>query len=497
MKRNLRPARLPAALFCLVFAGRVFGAESLQLDANENLFYVLAAINAAGFDEGIKLPDNSPLRMQLREYLAQQNIPSLPELKRFLTTNGKHKSAVQDLAQYISYALSVTGAPDFAWRTRDVEVPPDAKALEGLTPLLAAFYKEANLDQLWRRARPVYDKELEKYHAPVLAMTNKVDGYLRVPSGGYLGRRFQIFIDLLGTPQQVQTRNYGDDAFVIVTPSSEPKMFDIRHAYLHFELDPIMIKYGMELQQKRSLLDVVQLAPLEDNYKSDFVLLSNESLIKAVECRMDKNKAGIQQAMRQGYVLTEFFSEQLPVFEQQQQGMRFYAEDMVNAIDLKRETARIASVKFDSGQLQRKGQQVTVAGPELSASAKTLEEAEALYTAKSLDKSRDLFLKSLEQKGSAEEHAQAWYGLARLSLLQNQPDAAVKLFEKTLGASPDAFTKAWSYIYLARLSKAANDPARAAKYYQEAMAVPGASDRALEAARKESQNIPRNQEIQK
>jgi tetratricopeptide (TPR) repeat protein len=486
-----------AAVFCLLSAGKVFGAESLQLDANENLFYVLAALNAAGFDEGIKLPDNSPLRLQLRDYLAKQNIASVPELRRFLQTNGRHKNGVQDLAQYISYALSVAGPPDFAWRTRDVEIPPDAKALEGFTPLLIDFYRQANLEDLWKRARPVYERELEKYHAPVLSMTSKVDGYLRVSSGGYLGRRFQIFIDLLGTPQQVQTRNYGDDAFVIVTPSAEPKMFDIRHAYLHFEIDPIMIKYGMDLQQKRSLLDVVQLAPLEDNYKNDFVLLANESLIKAIECRIDRNKPGVQQAMRQGYVLTEFFSEQLPVFEQQQQGMRFYAEEMVNAIDLKRETSRIAAVKFDSGQLQRKAQQVTVAGPEQSPAAKTLEEAETLYSAKSLDKSRDLFLKSLEQKGSAEEHAQAWYGLARIAALQNQPDAAVKLFEKTLGASPDAFTKAWSYVYLARLSRAANDPARAVKYYQEALAVPGASDKALEAARKESKNIPANQEIPK
>jgi tetratricopeptide (TPR) repeat protein len=147
--------------------------------------------------------------------------------------------------------------------------------------------------------------------------------------------------------------------------------------------------------------------------------------------------------------------------------------------------------------LQRKAQQVVVAGPEQSASAKTIEAAEALYSQKSFEKSRDLFLKSLEQKGSAEEHAQAWYGLARIAALQNQPDAAVKLFEKTLNASPDPFTRAWSYVYLARLSKAANDPDRAAKYYQEALSVQGASEKALEAARKESQNIPRNQEIPK
>jgi predicted Zn-dependent protease len=87
--------------------------------------------------------------------------------------------------------------------------------------------------------------------------------------------------------------------------------------------------------------------------------------------------------------------------------------------------------------------------------------------------------------------------LARIALQQNQPDAAVKLFEKTLGASPDAFTKAWSLVYLARLSKASGDPARAASLYKEALAVPGASERALEAARKESQNISTNQETPK
>ena len=36
------------------------------------------------------------------------------------------KNGVQDLSEYISYALSITGPPDFAWRTRDVDIPPDA-----------------------------------------------------------------------------------------------------------------------------------------------------------------------------------------------------------------------------------------------------------------------------------------------------------------------------------------------------------------------------------
>ncbi len=492
--------RIPfLAAACLLCVSRLPAADSLRLDASENLFYVLAAMNAAGYDEGTNLPDDSDLRKYLREYFSKQNIAGLAELKQFYRRHMAKPGAnagVQDLSQYISWALSVTGPPDFGWRTRDVEVPPDAMGLSSFAPLMADFYRNAKLDVLWKRCQPAIEKELEKYHTPILSMTNKVDGYLRVATAGYLGRRFSVYIDLLAAPEQVQTRNYGDDAFVIVTHSNEPRMYDIRHAYLHFEIDPIMIKYGMDLGQKRSLIDLVQNSPLEQNYKDDFVLLANESLIKAVECRIDKNKGCADQAMRQGYVLTQYFLEELPGFEQQQQGMRFYAEEMINNIDLKRESDRIMAVKFDGGALQRKAKTVTVAGPERSPSAITIDEAEDLIKAKSLDKAKDLFLKALEQKGSAEEHAQSWYGLARIATLQNQPDAAVKLFEKTIASSPDAFTKAWSLVYLGRLARAAGENEKAAQFYKDAIAVPDASEKAVEAARKDLQTL-KSQEIPK
>jgi tetratricopeptide (TPR) repeat protein len=485
------------AAVCLLSLARLRGADNIQLGASENLFVVLAAANAAGYDEGVALPDNHPLRKELRDALAKQNIPVLPQLRSYYRKH-MQKNGVQDLSQYISYALSVTGPPDFAWRTRDVDVPPDAMALEGFTPLLIDFYQQAHLAELWNRSKAEFEKEEEKYHSPLLAMTTVVDGYLRVPAGGYLGRRFSVFIDLLGAPEQVQTRNYGNDAFVVITSSEKPRLFDIRHAFLHYEIDPIAIKYGVEIDQKRSLIDFVQQAPIESNFKTDFVLLANESLIKAVESRLDKNPPEVSQAARQGYVLTPFFAEQLPVFEKQPQGMRFYLEDMIAALDLKRESTRIAAIKLDAAPLVRVGKQVAVATPEpeLSPSGQTLAQAEDLYlkrgaNSSNLDDAKTLYLKSLEQNGAAAEHAQAWYGLARIAVLQKQPDNAVKLFEKTLTASPDDQTKAWTLVYLARLSIAAGDPERAAKFYQEALGVQGASDAAHKAAQTESQKIPK------
>jgi tetratricopeptide (TPR) repeat protein len=466
---------------------RLHAADSIQLDADENLFAVFAAINAAGYDEGIDLPDNSPLRKQLRDYLSKQDIPVLPALKQFYRRH-MQKTGVQDLSQYISYALSVTPAPDFHWRTRDVEVPPDAMALADFSPLLTRFYQEANIAELWKRSQPAFQQEMVRYHSPVSSMVTAVDGYLRVPAGGYLGRRFRLYVDLLGAPEQVQTRNYGDDVFVIVTPSAQPRMFDIRHAYLFFEIDPIVIKYGMDLQRFSTLLDQIQDAPLEESFKNDFVLLTTASLIKAVEARLDKNPSEIQQATKQGYILAPYFAEQLPLFEGQPQGMRYYIEDMTGMIDLKRESARAKSIKFDAAPLARAARQVAVPTPEpvLSPSAQTLEKAENLYSGRDLEAAKKLYLKSLEQNGSPEEHAQAWYGLARISVLQNQPEAATQLFSKTVDSSPDPQTKAWSLVYLARLAKAGGDADGAAKYYQQALAVKGASEKALQAAQTES-----------
>ena len=492
---------LPLAAAIVFATGRLTAAESLELDASENLFYVMAAINAAGYDDGINLPDNNPIRKQLRDFLAKQNIPVLPALRDFYRRQMRgNRSATEDLAPYLSWALSVTGAPDFRWKGRDIDVPPDAVRLAAFTPLMADFYQQANLKDLWQRAKPVYELELERYHAPLVDMTTRVDGYLRVPSNAYFGRHFRIFVELLAAPEHVQTRSYGDDIFVMVSPSQALRIFDIRHAYLHYQVDPIVIKYGMDLKQKGSLLDLVQTAPLEEGYKNDIVLLANESLIKAVEARIDKQPAGVDQAMRQGYVLTRFFSEQLLAFDKQQQGMRFYAQDMIQAIEMKREIARIGAVKFDSAVLQRAAKQVAVAGPEPTPMAKALEDADNLYGGRQLDEAKKRYLKILEMTGTAEEnasgHAAAWYGLARIAILQNDPDAAVNLFQKTLGSSPDAPTRAWSYVYLARLARAAGEMDEARKFYKEALVVEGASAMAREAAEKELFAIPpQNQEI--
>lgn len=460
------------------------GAELGQLDASPTLFTVMAAINAAGYSADLASPNNHPLRDAIRAELAKRNIPSLPAIKEFFERHRK-RSDVQELGQYISFALTVSGPPTFAIKLRDVDVPPDVTTMKELSPLLAAFYKEAGIEDLWKRSQPAIQQYLGLYHGPVSDSVLQVNSYLRQQTSGFKGRRFQIFVELMGAPNQIQTRSYGDDYTIVITPSPEPRIFDVRHAYLHYLLDPLSTRYQEILDRKKALADHAQRArALDDSFKDDYLLLTTESLIKAVEARLDHKPQGIQEALKQGYILTPYFAEQLPVFEKQEQAMLYYYPTLVSAIDLVKEDARLSKVEFDKDATERAVVKTTPppAPPAPTGAAKTLDDAEQLYTARDLDKAKKLYLDTLQQTDSPVMHATAYYGLARIAILQKDPEAAERLFKKTLELEPEPQVKSWALVYLGRLSIAAGDREQAAQYFQNALKVEGASPAAQQAA---------------
>src|SRR5258708_40008285 len=145
-----------------------------------------------------------------------------------------------------------------------------------------------------------------------------MNGYLRQMTSGFNGRKFQIFIELQAAPNQIQTRSYSDNYTIVVTPSPDVRTFDIRHAYLHYLLDPLATRNQEIINRKKSLVDhAMRAQALSDAFKQDYLLLVTESLIKAVESWLDHKPAEIQDALKEGYILAPYFSEPLPVYEKQ------------------------------------------------------------------------------------------------------------------------------------------------------------------------------------
>jgi tetratricopeptide (TPR) repeat protein len=467
----------------VALAAQAATPEQGQLDASPTLFTVMAAINAAGYDAEVASPNNDPLRDTVRKQLAGMNIPSLGALKDFYRVHHKD-DPIADFNQYVSFALAVEGPPGFELKGRAVDVPPDVAALEGFSSLLAKFYDEANIEDLWKSSQPAFDRAIERYHEPVAAAVLQVNSFLRNETSGVTERYFQIYIDLLGAPNQIQTRNYGADYYVVVTPSADLRINDIRHAYLHYLLDPMASRHEELVMRKRGLSDHAQRATaLDPVFKSDFLLLVTESLIKAIEARLDRKPAGVSQAMLEGYILTAYFSEQLPAYLKQEQAMRFYYPQLIDDIDLKREDARLAPIEFVSQAPVRGAKMApTSRPPEPKGVYKTLAQAEQLYTERSLEPARELYLRALEQTSDKTLHAKAYYGLARIAALERNPEMAERLFEKTLQCNPEPQAKAWTLVYLGRLADAAGEREEATKRYRQALEVDGASPAAREAA---------------
>jgi hypothetical protein len=371
----------------------------------------MAAINAAGYKAEWASPNNHPIRAAVQAELAKRNLASLGPLKEFFESHRKRTDA-QELSQYISFALSCNGPPNFEFAMRDVEIPPDAMTLRELSRLLAAFYKEANIEDLWKRSQPAIEQYIARYHEPVTNAVLQVNGYMRQMTSGFKNRRFQIFIELQAAPNQIQTRSYSDNYTIVVTPSPDTRTFDIRHAYLHYLLYPLATRNQEILNRKKSLVDHAGRAQaLSDAYKEDYLLLVTESLIKAVEARLDKKPGMVQAALSEGYILAPYFSEALPVYEKQESSMYLYYTEMMQAIDLVKEDRRLTGVRVQQAEAPGATVKVPAPAPEPAGGrAKTLQEAEQAYSSRELDKSKKLFLKTLEETDKRSVHASAYYG---------------------------------------------------------------------------------------
>ncbi|MFL6465069.1 MAG: tetratricopeptide repeat protein [Bryobacteraceae bacterium] len=465
------------------------GSGENGFSVSPTLFTTLAAINAAGYDAGINSPlnDHYKVRTQIRQELAARKIPSLPELTAFYKQH-KKPTDTGDLSQYISFALVANGPPNFEVPT---QVPPDVQALAGLSELLTRFYKEGNLEDLWNRAQPAYTTAMSEYQEPVIGTLFETNGYLRNPSG-YLGRRFQIYLDLLAAPDQIQVRSYRDDYFLVISPTTAPVVDEIRDAYLAYLLDPLTFKYSEVIKSKKVLQKYAESAPALDlAYKDDWSLLVTKCLIKALDSRFihggpEKRQAFINQAMREGFILTAGLAELLPNYEKQQDAFRLYYPDLISALDVKKEEKRLKNVEFAQSLPPR-----VIAPPakiQLDPAEESLQSAEGLFQQKDYENARKLYKKTLEQTSDKAKQGRAYYGLALIDLGEKRWDEALNLFQRTVDTNPDPATTAWSHYYLGQLAIKTGDFDKATAEFKHTLAIEGASAKAREAAEKALQS---------
>jgi tetratricopeptide (TPR) repeat protein len=451
------------------------GAQSkATLEVSETIFSVLSAINVCGYDHELSV--SSPIRTQVRvDLVAASKSPeaaaAAQSMCKFYQDHRSPDSGRQ-LAEYVSLALNLGDPPNFVPKFQEADLPPDASYVLGFVPLLKQYAAKAKLHAIWLDHEAQYNALVNQFHDPVASMITATDGYLRMPSSGYLGRSYTMYLDPMAAPGEVNSRNYQADYFyVVVSPANNDiHMNQLRHTYLHFVLEPLLSKRATTLARLKPILASVQKAPMAPEDKTDIGLLVIESLIRAIEARTpldpklpEKDRiALVNRDESEGFVLTGYFYDELKVFEKESEGLKDAFPDWLHDIDVDRVRKKAGEIQFASEATP----DVVRAGAQKSESK--IDQAERALASGNPAGAAQLAQEALAQN---DDPGRCYFVLARAATLSANMQEAKDDFMKAAAASKDPRTVAWSHIYLGRILDMQDEREAAIEQYKAALSA--------------------------
>jgi len=462
---------------------------TISLVPSESVFFMASALNACGYDEG--LDESAPVRKRVRDEMnaalgkSEQARAARDKMCLYIAQH-RMTGTEKDVAQYISLALYLTNPPEMETSVELTEMPPDSTQVAEIVPLLKAFAAAIDLHGTWLTIRHLYDDAITQLHDPMTKMITDVNYYLKMPAATYDGRRFVVVMEPMLSPHTVNARIYGPDYVVILSPAADGRirMNDVRHTYLHYVIEPLLLTRANAVDRMQPILKEIREAPLDFRYRSDTVPLAIECLIKAIEARtmdtgipdyrfppgiqrsempryenerqaVERKKEAVRVAtvhhdMTQGFVLTQYFYEQLLQFEKDPASLKDSIGEMVYSMDVDQQQHRARQTQFD--------QQADEDVLERSKPRKLegLDLAEARLAAGDIGTASALARQALtvhaDTLEATADNARANFILARTSILTGHADEAINRFQTTLATTKEPRLLAWSHIYLGRIA---------------------------------------------
>jgi len=464
--------------------------STLNTARSPQLFAVLCALYAAQFEADVTYVSPHPLHLRLRREMAALQGPAVTALREFYRKTRSVDPAVT-LSRYVSFALVTGPPPQFAYQLTLEQLPPDVRALDGLTPLLAEFYKEAGIAELYNRTAREYEAEIRKVQGPFGDLVFRSTGYLRELLDQTGVRTFTVFVEpLVGV--KTNLRNYGDSYSVVISPARDVPLEDMRHGYLHFLLDPIPYRHRRAVERLRPLLAYAGRAPrFPAEYREQFPSFVVECLVRAVDLRLQSLSAGkvaeaLQDADADGYILVRPLYERLKVFETAEPAMTYYFPDLLAGIDLPAEAARLEKVTFAPPlELAPRVSEPVV---QISETERMLAEGDVLIADRKPQDADAAFRAVLEKEPG---NLRALYGAGVAAVLLRDVERAKGLFQQVIAGKAEAQVRpadsrwlAWSHVYLGRIYDVEGKRELALTEFRAALAVPEAPQEVRAAAQR-------------
>ncbi len=487
--------------------------DPITVQQNPQLFAVLCAAHAGGYEAGVPETEMPLLEAAIRREIAKQHGPAVDALRQFYR-NHELANPGETLSRYVSFALVIGPPPRFNFNVDQEAIPPDAAALEGFNALLSAYYSEQQVEQLYARVRPIYERHADDVGHILRELTLLETGYMRLILEPSPEHTFTVFTEpLVGVRSNFRT--YGGRYALVIDPTRETARDEIRHSLLHFLLDPLALSHHPPVAGRKAILDVASRAPrLPTAFREDIIALTDECLVKAVELRIQRPpdvqvEAWLAAAEADGFVLIRPIYNSLGAYEKGEDGLRAYYPRLIQKIDLNAEAKRLATLQFAPASEASVRSAAPHAEPprqEVSELERWLIEGESQLAQKDTRLARATFQRVLEKYPDV---PRAQFGLAVAVIVDGEVDRGRTLLEQVvselsspgaatqgtvLGAGPgaaeprvypaDPRTLAWAHVWLGRIYEQRGRREQAGVEYRAALAVDGAPEGARSAAQR-------------
>jgi len=475
---------------------------NVHVDGSEAMFTTMCALYAGGYEGEVSEDNWTTFRTRIRERVHRQQGPAVEAVRDFYEHHELRDPGAM-LSRYVWFGLVAGPAPKFEPVLRRDELPPDMLSLDGFSEILSNYYTEQNMGQMWKEVQPEYDREIERLHDPVSQIVLVTTAYLREMLDPSRPGSFTIIVEpLVGRITNV--RNYGDNYAIILSGSEDIPVDVVRHAFLHFLLDPLPLMYPHVAVVKRPVFELAAKAPrLAPDLKDDFFSWFSECMVRATELKVKRMSPGEREAAltvndSSGYVLVRPIFKALTGFENSEPSMRIYFPDLIRSIDVRAEEQRLAGITYAPAETQaesaamsseevaskRRARVTTI--PDDQEALAELTEGERRIAERNARAAEGAF-KSVLAKYP--DQPRAWYGLGLVALMldQNVPQAKDIFGRLTAGehaAAQDPMVLAWSHVYLGQIYEDEGQLDRSKTEYQAALAVQGAPSKAQQAAQK-------------
>lgn len=401
----------------------------IEIAPDPRLVVMMAALDAAGWDptpqgerpsvyrELVRREQSAldpALRKRMQDFYARNILKDAADNPATPENEGARYTPADQAARYLSLAYTLGQPPAFEAPARSEDLPSGVLDVLDFVPLLREFYKESGMDARLPNYLGMYRAAGDKLRAQTLDMARGVLSYLNTrpetlvrervnvtpPTPAQAKkkperpttvvreheRRFRVVPDLMAAPGAINLRAVGDDYFAIVPAETDPRLSEMRRAYVQFVVDPLVARFSREVAARRPdikrVLDAEQ-ARRGRMFGPDVFLTVARSLVAAADARMDElvrlralqletsrrlqtatdaaakeaalkdskerqtaiqdsTTAQLAEAYERGAVLSFHFADQLRGFEDSGFDVANFMPDMVAAFAVERELKRPA-----------------------------------------------------------------------------------------------------------------------------------------------------------